>query len=232
MSMLDGKEFALRLARRGGPGRRQVATDEHRQNNYRDANGQYQLADGMQPWHYRVVDVMISQPHAKIKDVANFLGVSPGWLGQLIKTDAFREYYDLRMAVHQDQVGTEIIGKMQAVAVKALDKLDTALDGEQVTIGQVRESADLALKGLGYTQPKGGINVAVKNTGNGPTTVKVDLPSSVVDRARQRWADSLEGSAQEIDPENYAYVTASDRPAVEQIEDAVLLDVDDSPEGV
>lgn len=232
MSILDGKQFALQLAARGGPGRKQVATDEHRANNYRDETGQYQLAGDMQPWHYRIVDVMISQPHSKIKDVAEFFGVSPSWLGQLIKTDAFKSYYQMRMAAHQDEVGSQIIGKMQAVATKALDKLDDALTKDEVSFTQVRESADLALKGLGYTQPNGGVNVAVKGAQGSSTTVQIGVPSSIVDRARQKWQDKLSENSKEVNPDNYAYVTASDRPS-EPIEDAVLLDDgDESSAGV
>ena len=229
MSIIDGKEFALKLAaRRGGPGRKQVASDAHKANNYRDENGQYQLAGEMQPWHYRVADVMISQPHAKIKDVAAFLGVSAGWLGQLIKTDAFKEYYQMRLASHQEEVGTEIIGKMQSVATKALDKLDEALDQPEVTFTQVRESADIALKALGYTQPRGGVNVAVQGGQGGDTTVQIGVSSDVVARARQKWQSNLSEGSRDVNPDNYAYVTASDRPS-EEIEDAVLLDDNDEP---
>lgn len=217
---LDGKQYALRLLRRG---RNKSAPPQLRLNNYRDENGQYQLSDGLQPWHERVVDFMISHPHAKIKELAEFFGVSPQWMGMLIKTDAFITYKNARMQDHQENVSSEIVTKMQAVAVKSLEQLDKVLDNEP-SFSQVRDAASMALKGLGYTDNKNGPNVVVNPAGEGNTTVVVQ--TSTIARAREKWVENLNDVPEQGGgKEDYEYVTAA---KMVEIEDAVMLDDDDS----
>lgn len=216
--------FAMIQRDRGRP---TTATHLERANRYRDENGTYTLSDGLKPWHMRIVDFMLLNPHAKIVDIAREFGVTPVWAGQLMKTDAFREYYEQRMAEHRSLIGSMVVQKMQSVAVKSLDVMAEKLDSPDVTFGQVKEAADLALKGLGYTSNVSPLQVNVR-TGDGDTTISVE--QDMVSRARAKLQMRMKENSKELehDAENYKNVTASLEVGYEEIEDAIVSSSDDN----
>jgi len=190
-------------------GRPRTASNALRSNNYQDSSGKYVLTGGLKPWHERIVDYMVLNPHAKIVDVALAFGVTSVWVGRLIKTDAFRTYYDKRMIEHQGLIGTTIVSKMQSVAVKALDKISDKIDSGEVPFGQLKDTMDVALKGLGYTANGAGVSVNVANVKNSQTNVYV--AADVVAQAREKLKDKMkENTAQiEADPDAYQAVTSA-----------------------
>lgn len=214
------------IQRDRGLGRPRTADDDLRENNYHDANGRYVLSGGLKPWHARIVDYMILNPHAKIVDIAQSFGVTSVWVGKLIKTDAFREYYNRRMIDHQDLIGTTIVAKMQSVAVKALDKMADKIDKEALTFGQVKDAVDTTLKGLGYTSNGAGMNVNVKPGGE----VTVAIGSDVVAAARQKLAARMRENTEQLttNPDAYTRVTSSLELKASDVEDAVIISSEDS----
>lgn len=208
-------------------GRKRTASDELRENGYRDGDGRYQLSDGLQPWHMRIVDYMLLNPNSKIKDVANAFDVTPQWIGQLLKTDAFREYYQMRMEEHHGFVQTQVIAKMQGVAVKSLDVMAEKLEAPQdLTIGQVQETASLVLKSLGFGTQVGGVSVRLPGGENQETLIAVR--STTIQRARQAWQERNQQKDQpETDEQDYQHITASLEKTSGEVEDAILLDAYD-----
>ena len=230
MGMHDLGKYAARhnLARRGRP---RTASDEVREAGYKDEKGNYALTGGLKPWHERIVDFMLLNPNAKIVDIARSFGVTPQWIGQLIKTDAFVAYYKDVMAEQQGHIHTTIVAKSQGVAIKALDKMAEVLDKEDVSFGVARDSAKLALEACGFIGNRAtGVNV---NMGNGQgQTVSITVGKSVFEEARERiLARQKENSEkQQFDGTNYQHVTSSMEIQGEarEIEDAVILGDDDS----
>lgn len=224
MHSIKNHRFALVQRNRGRP---PTTTDADRARNYQDANGNYSLGQ-LKPWHTRVVDYMIAHPAAKIKDIAEAFGVSKEWMGRLMKSDSFREYYERRMTDHQDLVSVEIVSKMQTVATKALEEVSKRIEHGEVSGEFLLDSADLALKGLGYTAPRQGVAVNVKNGDN--TTTVVAVEASAVEKARAKLQQNmrLNSATMRNDPDNYTNVTASMEANAPEIEDAVVLRDDDS----
>ena len=223
LNQIDNAKFNLAqgLRKRGRP---RHASDETRANGYNNELGRYQLVDGLKPWHERVVDTMISNPHAKIVDLAEVFHVTPIWMGQLLKTDAFQEYYKNRLGDHQDLVSKTIVHKMQGVAITALDKMSEEMQGN-VPFGQLKDAADLALKGLGFTTQHG--PPIMIDTKGGQVTM-ISVSSEALERARERTKIAMKENTEGLSFEdgNFQQVTSSLELGVEDIDDAVILSPD------
>lgn len=209
---------ALRLRGRG-LGRPAVAPSALRENNYRDAEGRYQLSNGLKPWHTRIVDFMIANPNATIKRVAEEFEVTPQWIGTLIKSDAFKEYYEARMRDHQSLVSVTMVNRMQGLAIKAMEKIDEKLDTKDIPLPELREVAKLSLASLGYGN--NGVKVQVNNQTN---QMVVSASPEEVARARALLAQHREANTTETEAEgkeNYYYVTAA-LTLKEEAKDAVI----------
>jgi hypothetical protein len=206
-------------------GRNRTASDEQRERNYRDESGKYQLSDGLQPWHYRLSDFMLANPAAKLVDAAAAFGVTPQWIGHLIKTDAFVEFHQPRLAQHQGQIEGAITSKLQGVAVKALDKLDHGLNSSQVDLEDAGKVAALALKSLGFGVKAASVQV------NDNRIQTVSVAPEHIQRARQRIEQQLAGNTKELEhePKHYEHVTASLQLGSNgEVEDAMLVEDDES----
>lgn len=193
------------MSRRGRP---QTASDELRQNGYKH-NGQYVVTGGLKPWHMRIVDFMLLNPNAKIVDIARHFEVTPQWIGQLIKTDAFQEYYHSRMGDHRDFMHEQIVTKMQGVAVKAFDKMAEKLDAPDAGFGQAQEAAETVLKGLGYGAKA--TSVGVNINGKDGQSIAVLVDQGVYDRAKSLMSERMKRNTEQVehDHSNYTHVTSS-----------------------
>jgi hypothetical protein len=199
-----------------------TTTDADRARNYQDADGNYALGE-LKPWHSRIVDYMIAHPSAKIVNIADAFGVTPQWVGRLMKSDSFREHYEQRMREHQDLVSMEVVTKMQEVATKALDHVAKKIETGEVKFEHVLDAADLALKGLGYSAKPVSVNV---KGGDGGTTNVVMVDSGAVDKARQKMMKAMRLNTEKTtnDPTNYTEVTASLEMSDVEVEDAEIVE--------
>lgn len=225
MTMHSVKNYRFALVQRNR-GRPPTTTDADRARGYQDAEGNYALGE-MKPWHIRVVDYMLANPSAKIVDIAKEFSVTPQWMGRLMKADSFKEYYEQRLTAHQDTVSVELVSKMQNVATKALEGVVEKLENKEVKFDEMLDAADLALKGLGYTA-KSGMNVNVKS--NSTTTNVTLVDASVVERARAKMLQKMRENSNGLthDEDAYTSVTASLEVSDGLVEDAEVVDDDDS----
>lgn len=219
-------KFASAQRRRGRP---QTASEAERANGYTDASGRYVLSGGLKPWHMRVVDFLLANPGAKIIDIARTFGVSPEWLGRLMKTDAFLEYYENRMAQHQDLVGVQVVSQIQEVATKALTRISEKLDNRDLEIGEAQSAAEMALKNLGFTAPQSQVSMKVKGRDGSETTMTVS--SQAAQQARLRMNERMKENTKKlsVQEDNWQHVTSDLEVGVgeiEEMEDAILLDED------
>lgn len=213
----------LRL--RGRPaGRPQIASDELRDNFYRDEGNVRQLVTPLKPWHERIVDYMLLNPNSKVVDLARAFSVTVPWMSMLLRTDSFREYYSQRMEKHRENVSLQIISKMQGVAVKAIDKMAEKLDTQDMPMSEVRETANMAVKALGYGATPGGVRVNVQTGKDGMVAVAVS--SDTIAKAREAHARMRQENSKQIehDPNEYRHVTAAMDVSPGEIEDAVVSD--------
>jgi hypothetical protein len=220
---LEMNRHSVGFRRKGRP---QTAPLSLRANGYRDEDGRYQLSAGLKPWHERIVDFMIANPSAKIVDIAKAFDVTPIWVGMLLKTDAFREYYDHRMQEFQGLINQRIVTKLHGIAAVALDQLHDKVTDEMnpLSFGQVKEAAELSLKALGYTaQPGPAVVSTVVNNTKVEHNTYVAVSKSAVEAARAKMKERLALEPPVSDPSQYQRVTSSMEVGVEGVEDAVLL---------
>jgi hypothetical protein len=192
MFMADDKLKAMSMGFRR-KGRPRVATQDVVDNGYKDPNGQYVLPAGLKPWHERVVDTMIANPNFKIVDLARAFNVTPQWMGALLRTDAFKQYYHERMIVHRQMIDATVVGKLSGLMESSLDKLQERVNADAVTFAQAKDAADLALRGLGYLGQManpGTVNVSVR-TGNVQQNVMF-VPDDLMEAARKKLQERMQ----------------------------------------
>lgn len=103
-------------------------------------------------WHEMVVDWMLTNPDGKLKDCAEFFSVTQPWLSTVVNSDAFKHYFRVRRKEHQGLVSATVIDKVEGLGKLSLDVLEERIenDRENISLGIVRETAEMALKALGY----------------------------------------------------------------------------------
>lgn len=129
-------------------------------------------------WHEQLVDWELMNPSANMGDCARHFGKTEGWLSTVRNSDAFREFRARRIAEHQNMVSETVIDKVEGLAALTLDTLHDRIEMEKdsIPLGFVRETAETALKALGY----GG-----KSAAPAQTVVQVNVVSAEsLERAR------------------------------------------------
>lgn len=128
-------------------------------------------------WHERLADWMIANPDKMLKDAAKFFNCSQGWISILKNSDCFKEYWARRSAEASDMnSASTLIAKTGALAELALDRLLEKMEtpSEALQAPFLLQTADTALRRLGYGQPK---PAPGQQPGGGNVTVNIGLVS-------------------------------------------------------
>lgn len=110
-------------------------------------------------WHDSIIDWMLINPEKTLGECANQFQVSRPWLSRILGSEVFKEHWRMRLA-GKDVVVTDahitLMEKIEGLAHVSLDEMMRRVqeEKEKLTQGQLRETAELALKSLGYGQPK------------------------------------------------------------------------------
>ncbi len=122
--------------------------------------------------HEAIISFMISHPDMKQGEIASALGISEAWLSTIKRSDMFRREYKRRMNIHHEELDTQVREKLYKVGIKALDRVDEALeevdeDGHYVVDPRFAlDAKDKALARLGF------------GTSKGATAGNTDIPNS------------------------------------------------------
>ena len=100
--------------------------------------------------HEGIMRWLVLNPGRLLRDCASELGVTQPWLSQIINSDMFQGEYKRRCREAGVADAYSIGSKLGGLAVKAIERLDEKLDDPEATPGFVRETADMALRHLGY----------------------------------------------------------------------------------
>ena len=103
-------------------------------------------------WHEQIVDWELMNPSSTLGDCARHFGKTEGWLSTVRNSDAYREFRARRIAEHQNMVSETVIEKVEGLAALTLDVLHERIDRERddISLSFARETAETALKALGY----------------------------------------------------------------------------------
>lgn len=149
-------------------------------------------------WHEALADWLIQNPDKHAKDAAVVFDTSPSYIYTLKNSDTFKSYFAGRrkqLSEGVDDKAMTMFGtlsdKLAALAEASLDALNARM--EQVTLAgdksampneQLLQTADMALKKLGYGVPAQG-------AGSGPmnlTQVNVNVSADLLAAAREKMA--------------------------------------------
>lgn len=147
-------------------------------------------------WHEALADWLIQNPDKHAKDAAVVFDTSPSYIYMLKNSDTFKAYFAGRrkeVSAGVEDKAASMFGtlsdKLAALAEASLDVLNARM--EQVALAgdkgvmpneQLLQTADMALKKLGYGVPAPG-------GGHGPMTqVNVNVSADLLAAAREKMA--------------------------------------------
>lgn len=112
--------------------------------------------------HMEIMDYLMANPRVKLGDVAKHFGVTPGWLSQIIHSDAFQKMLVEKQGIAFHETVLSIREKMELAAHQTLDRLLEVIPQEQEasTLGNVAEGL---LDRLGFGSKAGAPNTVINN---------------------------------------------------------------------
>lgn len=103
-------------------------------------------------WHGELIDFMLAQPRAGLRETSEYFGVSQSWLSIVKNSDAFQNEWDKRRAEHSSAVSVSLVERVEALAEVAIETMTERLEreGQSVGLTTLREISESALKSLGF----------------------------------------------------------------------------------
>lgn len=140
----------------------------------------------MRWWYESLADWMLANPNHKLKDLAAAFNKRQSTISIILKTDAFRAYYEKRRAEYNATLHERIISKQHDVVEASLDAMLLAIQKkqDQVPLNLLNDIAKTGLEVMGYgakAAPAVQVNV------NNPTSI-VPVPVSISDLEEARMA--------------------------------------------
>jgi len=168
-------------------------------------------------WHEELIDFMLAQPRAGLKEAADYFDVSQSWLSTVKNSDAFLQRWAERRGVHSSAVSQGIRERVEGLAEVTLETLTRRMEkeGESMGLSTLREVSETALKSLGFGNRNANVNVPLQ--GQGSMTVNgnvVMIDRNVLAEARATRAKLQQQNAVEFKDHH---------SAPEQIEDKRVL---------
>lgn len=103
-------------------------------------------------WYDSIIDVMLAEPGASLKEIAAALGRHPVTIGLVVRSDLFKARLAQRREAFNEELNTRLVGKLGRVAEKALDLTIARLESQQtaVPLPLLHTIASESLERLGY----------------------------------------------------------------------------------
>lgn len=100
--------------------------------------------------HLELIELMISEPTLKGKDLAERLSLSESWISTIKHSDLFQEEYEKRLAEHRRIISENIVAKTEDVVNLTLDRMKTILDDadQPVSLGRLGQIYDITTRRL------------------------------------------------------------------------------------
>lgn len=112
--------------------------------------------------HDAILDWLLMNPTAPLREMAQALGYSISWLSLVINSDLFQAKYAERRGAIETQIASDIPAKMRIIAQIGLEKLaDKMARSEDPDF--LLETTDKVLHRLGYAPSKGPTTVTQTN---------------------------------------------------------------------
>jgi hypothetical protein len=111
----------------------------------------------LREWHEQVMDFMILNPRATYDEIAQAFNSHPQSIGCIIRSDLFQARLRERRERRGEAVQDRIMAKLGKLAETSVDALQMRIERERQALGiaDIRDTAEMALHGLGYGKPVG-----------------------------------------------------------------------------
>jgi hypothetical protein len=114
--------------------------------------------------HKAIVDLIIADPGITQNELAAHFGYTPGWISQILRSDAMQEQLAERKAELTDPVIIASLEKqMEALAGRSMTVLMEKLDLPNVSVDVALKALDITSRALGYGAKAANANVQVNN---------------------------------------------------------------------
>ena len=138
-------------------------------------------------WHESIIDWMLENPDHKLGECAEYFKKTQAWISVIIHSAAFVDLLEQRKMLHAHMVSMTLTEKLEGIAHQSLESLEKAMkkteDEDLMSVGCARDTADMAMKLLGYSaRSSGAINI---NAPGAQITLGVASQESLA-RAREK----------------------------------------------
>lgn len=173
--------------------------------------------------HLAIAEYILANPSARLREVADALGMSPSWISIVTSSQLFKDYFLRRHEEVYNSFHISIQEKLEGVAHVAIEKLGRAID-KSTDPDFILAAADKTLKHMGF----GGKGPAVQINQTNVTQTSNHVSATVIAEARARIlevaeAQRLKGGnqsgpklppAQGVQTSEGGYVGAAPTPAL------------------
>lgn len=172
-----------------------------------------QLKNGLRAWHEELLEYTLANPRASLQEAALFFNVTVSWLSIVKNSDAFKEMWAKRRPEHFSRISAGVSERITALAEVSLDALTNRIEKDvregNATVATLRESADLALKAMGFGN-KGNTSPLVQTNVQNTTNVFVDRDTLARAReAKAKLQKTIEGELAAARVEGFVEVSTS-----------------------
>jgi hypothetical protein len=138
-------------------------------------------------WYLSIIEWMIENPDGFLYECAERMGVTQAWLSCIINSDAFRSAYKELRGEHFSNTSFTVVGKMEGIALHTAELISRKLEdeGENLPMGVLHSTAELALKALGFVGSHGQPSVQVNVNQRVGISVDRDMLAASRERMRQ-----------------------------------------------
>lgn len=106
--------------------------------------------------HKEIADWLFAHPQVKnLQELCNHMNLSRSWLSIVMRSDVFREYFDKRRAEYEKDMRSRLVLRQLDVTLKALDKVESILDDDEVDDRLIFDIANKTAQNLGFAPSRG-----------------------------------------------------------------------------
>lgn len=119
-------------------------------------------------WHEELMDFMLAQPRAGLREAADYFGISQSWLSTVKNSDAFQERWAERRGLHSSAIDQGIRQRVEGLAEVTIETMTRKIEkeGESMGLSTLREVSETALKSLGFGNKNANVNAPLQGQGN------------------------------------------------------------------
>lgn len=104
--------------------------------------------------HEAIMEHMVANPEESLESVAKRFGYTQGWLSQLIHSSLFQAQLHYRQDVSFSEAALSVKDRISHMAHQSLKRLNERIEFGSLNNGELIDTAELALKSLGFGAPK------------------------------------------------------------------------------